>query len=128
MRKRRLNQYGYYESILAGLRLRFNTIDGSQPGGGGGAPAEIPDVEPINGGEERSYDSLANGEVSEPVGQSANPSGFAQAQARTPSDPNQRTVPSQLRPLIRRNGRASAMPPPLRASDSTEPSRMTEPP
>lgn len=98
MRKRRLTQYGYYESILAGLRFRFNTIDGSLPGGGGGGtPAEIPDVEPVNGGEERSYDSLANGEVNEPVGQPANPGGLVQGQARTPADPNQRAgaLPSQ---------------------------------
>ena len=85
MRKRRLNQFGLYESVLAGLRFRFNTFEGTPPSGNGGG--EVPDVEPVNGGDERSYDSLANGEVND----SDNPGTFTQSSSNsTPADPNQR--------------------------------------
>jgi hypothetical protein len=87
MRKRRLNQYGYYESVLAGLRFRFNTGDPV----GGNAPAVEPDVEPANGGPDRDFSSLSNATIDEPVNQPANPAGTAPAtQQRTPADPNQR--------------------------------------
>lgn len=96
MRKRRKSLL--CGSILDSLRWRFDflTDDEGEPTGGvsgGSTNVEQPDVEPVNGGPDRS--NLANAEIAEnPVNQPANPAAGV-TQPRTPTDPNQRAGTAQ---------------------------------
>jgi len=95
MRKRRLNQFGQYESVLDRLRWRFRE-NGLEGLGGGNSNIEQPDVEPVNGGPDRDFESLSNGTVEEPVSQTATLGNPSQTpQVRTPADPNQRAGQTQ---------------------------------
>ena len=86
-RRSRLNPFGLTEPILHGLRYRFNA-GGVAPGGAGAAPGDG-DIEPVNGGPDRDFDSLSSGTVDEPVSHPSYNDTNASA-ALTPADPNQR--------------------------------------
>ncbi|SIO37461.1 hypothetical protein SAMN05444166_4193 [Singulisphaera sp. GP187] len=85
MRKRKRSLFG--ESNLLRWRFRDNGLDGL----GGGTltpdgPAVEPDVPPVNGGPDRSYDSLANATIDVPNDTPATPA--STVAPLTPADPN----------------------------------------
>ena len=89
-RKRRLNLFGYRDATLALLRFRFDNLN-PEPTAGTGLADGVNDVPPVNGGTDRTFDSLANGTVDEPpVNQPRAPDSPQPSQVRAPTDPNQR--------------------------------------
>ncbi len=84
MRKRRFSQFGYRSQRLDRLRWRF--FDDPDPIGGNSADNQ--DVDPSNGGPDRTFESMSNATVDEPVAQPSVPTPSS-ASPRVPADPNQ---------------------------------------